>query len=1297
MPSIFSRKKDKGSESPGESRHASRVPRLDAEPARLPTASQAVPPPANVSPQKRAAKDLWSEAFAALSPEDCEALRSARKNGKPGDAIPQRDVVEEVEEVMQLTEVSYQNYCRRGWHTKKGETTKETNVRIKAKEIICSALQFKDIVDAGLKFDPSGYGIVVWGVLSGVLTLVKNDKEKIDAVFNSAAVMARFLPKYAIIENHYRDRATQKQNAFEDQIEQVYVAILKYAACVQKELNRSVAGRLLDSFWTLDNQDVQLLKVNLEGKDKIVTEQSQFVAHQYRKQEFQELDRKASEALGKIEISVEKLLKAERLSTLKWLSDTPLMDKQQQLRSQVDKANKNSGNWLLESSGYTDWLTEPHSFVWLHGASGSGKSCLCSTVVKSLVESAENNSNMIVAYWYFDNADRSTQILQRLLRLVLRRISAKATPFPEAVGDLANKHELPDSSPSTATLIKALKETVATLEEDMFLVLDAIDEYQTGNETLLEEFLDFLVGLGDAQIRKLHLLVTSITDTDTGIKNAFKRLQKPPAEIDVEKPISVDVDAYLKATIKKDAEDKHWSPEIMHKIYNALKDDGRFRIVSLQLEDLRKCYDEDEIDAALTSIPFDIEDAYLRKLQSVAPKDVRRLSHIFYWISVAVRQLTTSELAAAPGINLPSLEELPNICPNNMIRMEEQKPFDVDRHKSLRQQTQKSSGRGTEIVTFDHPSVKRFLYSRKLQQSSDSRISPFFVSEKTVHTEFSGLMIDHLLAIKQPRLEPSIFVKNPFLPYLAQHWHQHLKGCGDILDENDVLKDKLLILFEEPMNPAYLNWIRVWNPESRMQNFGLTQDSCPSPLYMAVLLKLEAISKHLIDNRSYINGAGGLMHTTLQLASQRGYTGIAQNLIAAGENVDKTAGDQPTALHSAVENGDGKLVQMLLRAGASPDVEHALFDPPLQLASSRGFTNIVGSLVGSGADVNLQSGRFGTALQAAAAAGHSETVAFLLEQGAKPDVVGGLLGTAFQAAAAGGHSEVVKTLTAKGHAWDEGRDSIWHEAYDLWISWPSKTRYQNGLSFLSRKPSVGPDIQWMLADILKTLSSLPAADNGRASHTKKKHAALILDALRTKWLKLVELALRQGQEGMDSANYVYRALFWAMLCRCTEVAQNLAKIDPQSAIQETLYRLSTIIVLRTSDQNAIEHGTSDAMMMTELDRLLFSRSNVKDVRIRPSDISMMLEGVEQQDKRFESVMKMARLQEPFTEAALLDRMHRELLAKMQQEIRGCFQTLEEGMQKRLEEVEQGVVASIGDRLPGIILEEMRKLLVEQKG
>lgn len=171
----------------------------------------------------------------------------------------------------------------------------------------------------------------------------------------------------------------------------------------------------------------------------------------------------------------------------------------------------------------------------------------------------------------------------------------------------------------------------------------------------------------------------------------------------------------------------------------------------------------------------------------------------------------------------------------------------------------------------------------------------------------------------------------------------------------------------------------------------------------------------------------------------------------------------------------------------------------------------------------------------------------------------------------------------------------------------------------------------------------------------------------------------------------------------------------QSAIEEMLYRLSIIIVLHASDQKAIEHGTSDALVaarhelvecyalafrvVTELESMV-SRSASKVMYLRLFGLKMIdgaLEKIERQNERFESVMVLARLQEPSTEAALLGRMHRELLAKVQQEMRGCFQTLEEGMQKRLEEVEQRVVASVRDILPGIIREEMRKLLVEQKG
>ncbi|KAK7731919.1 hypothetical protein SLS63_005217 [Diaporthe eres] len=1194
-----------------------------------------------------------------------------------------------VARVKELTEVKYEEYCKRGWHTKKGDTTKETNIKIKARDIMCAALKFDSIVKAGLMFDPS--------------------------VFDSVAVLGKILPKYAIIEHHYRDRQTQEHQAFEDQIRDVYICILKYTACVQQELFLSPAGRLSKTFWTLDNQDITVLKDELKASDETVRQQANLVAHEYRKQEFRDLKTQALKTLDKIDFLVQEALEAEKRRTLEWLSDGPLADKQQQLRSQIERLNKNSGKWLLASREYTSWFKSPHSFLWLHGTSGCGKSMLFSTVVKCLVESSSvKDSNMVVSYWYFDNSNRDTQSIQRLLRLILRQIAWRATPLPESVLSLAKDHKDRGFEPSTNTLTKALADTVAGLDEDVFLVLDAIDEYQTGDNTLRGELLDSLVELGNSKLPNLHILVTSVSETD--IENAFENLKPPPAAMDVEKPVSVDVDVYLDETIDRYAKEQMWSSEMKTKIDRTLKMDGRFRIVSLQLERLRNCFDDKQRNDVLNSIPHSIEDAYLKKLEDVPEKDVDRLRYIFFWISVAARQLTAVELAAAPGVGLHNTEHLFKICPSNMIRLEKQKPSVDDQTKSTEQTVHDLSDSETDVVTFDHPSVKRFLYSPKLQKSGDHGVSAFFVSEDAVNSELVNLMVDHLLAIEQPTIWPPLITEMPFLQYAARYWHEHLRDRKSALAEDEVLRSKLLVLFRDPMNPAYLNWTRIWDPERQCSRFGLHQDYCPSPLYMAVFLGLESISETLIDNGSYINGTGGVMHTTLQLASQRQEVETSQKLLDAGENTDKLLYDQATALYMAVDNGNAKIVRILLAAGAKPDSNYSLSGSALQLASLRGLTDIVQVLVETGADVNLQSGSFGTALGAAAAAGHAQIVAHLLNNGAKPDADGGLLGTAIQAAETGGHSDVVKLLVAEGAAWNEEGDSVWHEAYERWIFSSSMSQIPDCL--LVTETLLATETQQMLAGALRTLNS-SRLDWSNTFQTDKKSAAQKRAAVLTKSVQLVRM---QGQIETESRFYVYRAFFCAFMLHCKRRAQALhtdagkpagGKSRRAADFDENWDRFSLTMVKLASSQKVIENGPPDDLIVARLELVkcytlaleavsealcTVERQHgsrfIRSLNDRPSGWERLAD-FQQQSERVESIMRLARLERPF-DGDRASKVQHELLKTTQQEIRNSFRTHEEGMQKGLAVLEHRIVDSVRDMLPGIIREEMRKLLAEQR-
>jgi hypothetical protein len=64
-----------------------------------------------------------------------------------------------------LTTEKCAQYEAGGWHIeRKGH--EDINVRDKAKSLLLSVLTFKDLIDAGLKFDVSGYGALAWSVVS---------------------------------------------------------------------------------------------------------------------------------------------------------------------------------------------------------------------------------------------------------------------------------------------------------------------------------------------------------------------------------------------------------------------------------------------------------------------------------------------------------------------------------------------------------------------------------------------------------------------------------------------------------------------------------------------------------------------------------------------------------------------------------------------------------------------------------------------------------------------------------------------------------------------------------------------------------------------------------------------------------------------------------------------------------------------------------------------------------------------------------------------------------------------------
>ncbi|MCD4779491.1 MAG: ankyrin repeat domain-containing protein [Candidatus Omnitrophica bacterium] len=89
-------------------------------------------------------------------------------------------------------------------------------------------------------------------------------------------------------------------------------------------------------------------------------------------------------------------------------------------------------------------------------------------------------------------------------------------------------------------------------------------------------------------------------------------------------------------------------------------------------------------------------------------------------------------------------------------------------------------------------------------------------------------------------------------------------------------------------------------------------------LHVAVNSNNEQMVSLLLDNGADIN-ISGFRHdnTSLQIAVDRNYLGLAEFLILKGANINSIDMQKETPLMDAVENGDIDMVELLLRHGAN--------------------------------------------------------------------------------------------------------------------------------------------------------------------------------------------------------------------------------------------------------------------------------------------------------------------------------------------------------------------------------------------
>jgi hypothetical protein len=139
-----------------------------------------------------------------------------------------------------------------------------------------------------------------------------------------------------------------------------------------------------------------------------------------------------------------------------------------------------TGQWLLNSAEFQEWLETSQKTLFCPGIPGAGKTILTSAVVNDLTERFSKHLSVGIAYVYCNFQRRDEQKIDDLLASLLKQLAESYPSLPGSVKDLYDRHKDKRTRPLLEDISSTLH-SVVTEYSRVFIVVDALDECQASN------------------------------------------------------------------------------------------------------------------------------------------------------------------------------------------------------------------------------------------------------------------------------------------------------------------------------------------------------------------------------------------------------------------------------------------------------------------------------------------------------------------------------------------------------------------------------------------------------------------------------------------------------------------------------------------------------------------------------------------------------------------------------------------------------------------------------------------------
>ena len=159
---------------------------------------------------------------------------------------------------------------------------------------------------------------------------------------------------------------------------------------------------------------------------------------------------------------------------LNWLTPVDFTTQQNDF---ISRRQEGTGQWLLDSDAFQQWVNQRGRTMFCPGIPGAGKTILASIVIDYIYNQYHGDPTTGVGYIYFNFRRQHEQQPEDLLSSLLKQLLREQASMPDSVKTLYKRHSPEQTRPSLSEIGAALRSVVANYSRT-FIIIDALDEWQ---------------------------------------------------------------------------------------------------------------------------------------------------------------------------------------------------------------------------------------------------------------------------------------------------------------------------------------------------------------------------------------------------------------------------------------------------------------------------------------------------------------------------------------------------------------------------------------------------------------------------------------------------------------------------------------------------------------------------------------------------------------------------------------------------------------------------------------------------